>query len=321
MILVIGAGLTGAIVAHRLATLGHSVAVFDAQSAAKGATRLTAGLVLADPHPDNNNDTTYGMDRLAQLAMSQQVGVRRMKASIAISDTEPFATSIRIIDTQPALVMSLGALTSALLKHSNITLRENIEIQQIEHADGVLHVLGNGYTVQADHVILATGAYGGLLAPEISPFLDIGRSTTWISRPLEKKFNLTLPLLIENGKMSVAQTHDQRVRINVWHSAAEQNAILAQQSQNPDEHAPANLINAPTEDAQRFLRRFLRELNNETESYQSGMVVSTRDNAPIVGNSDRMPGLIYAIPPHVYGPAWTPIMAEWVEGLITSPTS
>ncbi|MCW1967489.1 MAG: FAD-binding oxidoreductase [Anaerolineae bacterium] len=320
MILVIGAGLTGAMIAHRLANLGHSVAVFDAQTAAKGATRLTAGLVLADPSPDNNGDTTYGMDRLAQLAMSHQVGVRRMKASIAISDTQPFATTIRIIDTQPALVMSLDTLARALLNHNNITLRENIEIQQIEQVDGRLNVLGNGYTVQADHVVLATGAYSGLLAPEISPFLDIGRSVTWISKPLDKKFNLTLPLIIENGKMSVAQTQDQRVRINVWHSAAEQNAILAQQSENPDESTSVNLVNAPNEDVRRFLRRFLREINNENESHQNGMVVSTRDNAPIVGNSDHIPGLIYAIPPHVYGPAWTPIMAEWVEGLITAPS-
>ena len=312
-ILVIGAGLTGAMIAHRLATSGKNVAVFDAQSATQGATRLSVGLVMADPAPQHNSDTVYGMDRLAQLAMSHQVAVRRMKASIAVSESQPFATSIRIVDTQPALLMPINTLTSALLAHENIVLRENIEIQQIEIDDGVLHVLGNGYTVRAQHVIFATGAYSGLLAPEISPFLNIGRSASWVSRPLDKKFNITLPMLIEGGKMMVAQSTDQRVRINVWHSTTEASHAPVQADQSiPEDNRP----NEPAEDVQRFLRRFLRELVNETEAHQSGVVVTTRDHAPIVGGSDRLPGVIYAIPPNVYGPAWTPIMAEWVEALI-----
>jgi glycine/D-amino acid oxidase-like deaminating enzyme len=312
--LVIGAGLTGAMIAHRLALAGNKVDVFDAQQAGQGTTRLSSWLIMPDPNSANLEDTTRGVDRLFQLAMTHQIRAHRVSAQIAQSHTQPFGLNVEIVGTQSAILMSPTDLTLALLAHPNITLHNNVEFQQIEHANDELYVFGNGYSVTAQKIVVACGAFTGMLIPEAATAMHICQSACWVSRPIDKKFNLLLPLMIESGRMTLAKTHDQRVRMSTFVPHTDQN--LAEYEDDDMMVGGENVYDDPVEDGQRFLKRYLRELMYDTEEWHVGVSVSTPDNTPLVAGVDHLPGVVYAVVPNVYGAAWSPIVAEWVETML-----
>jgi glycine/D-amino acid oxidase-like deaminating enzyme len=67
-VIVIGAGLTGALIAARLAEQGMRVQVLDAHKAGHGATRHGLGLVTPDPQPAHFARTRQSGEQLKQIA-------------------------------------------------------------------------------------------------------------------------------------------------------------------------------------------------------------------------------------------------------------
>ena len=77
-VLVIGAGLVGAMVAYHLASHGRRVVVLEAQKIAQGATRRAIGLATPQLSTDSVrvSDTLHGVDAITRLAMHLKVPAR-----------------------------------------------------------------------------------------------------------------------------------------------------------------------------------------------------------------------------------------------------
>lgn len=67
-VLVVGAGLTGAMIAAQLAERGARVGVVDAQRVGHGATARALGVAAPDPSSPHFAETARGMDLLRALA-------------------------------------------------------------------------------------------------------------------------------------------------------------------------------------------------------------------------------------------------------------
>jgi glycine/D-amino acid oxidase-like deaminating enzyme len=331
-VLVVGAGLIGATIAHQLATRGQRVAVVDAQKAADGATKRALGLATPHLSPEHVADTVRGVDALSALAMQLRVPARAVRVLHLASkpaDTDALREVYQTLrggrprliwesrpDAIPAgysggivahnsILLDIPALVVQLLQHPRITLRENAEVQALEGQGGVLTALAQGYTVRARAIVLATNAYAGLLSPYLADAVQVVRGAVWTSRPLNREAVIMervlravpMPLLIDRTHLSVAQTLDSRLRINAWHW---------------DHQTDYD----PGQDIQRFLRAQLPELLDYTEAWQTGVMTVTRDSAPLVGKLAGNGTVLYALGAGMYGPAWAPIIAERIAQML-----
>ena len=75
-VLVIGAGLIGAMIAQQLANGGRRVAVVDAQKIAQSATRRAIGIATPYLTPAHVADTARGVDIITNLALRLVVSPR-----------------------------------------------------------------------------------------------------------------------------------------------------------------------------------------------------------------------------------------------------
>jgi tRNA 5-methylaminomethyl-2-thiouridine biosynthesis bifunctional protein len=181
-IIVVGAGLAGAAVAHALAMRGCEVTVLDAQSAASPRALSTtsapsAGLPVAlmAPHHSAGNSAISQLSRLGVAATAQAAG----KLLTAGQDWQPCGAVQRAgkLAAQPrwygdAAWVKPAALVAAWLAHPRMTLLAGTPVQRIGRAQPsgagwqALDVQGR-VMAQADAMVLANAyaaqaLWGGL---------------------------------------------------------------------------------------------------------------------------------------------------------------
>ncbi|HEY3290785.1 MAG TPA: FAD-dependent oxidoreductase [Anaerolineae bacterium] len=330
-ILVIGAGLVGAMIAYQLANGGRHVAVVDAMKAGQSATRRAIGLATPLLSREHIADTTRGVDILTNLAVHLAVSPRACRVMHLASkpaDTEALhAMCDALPDNHRALAwiegpgslvpagytgglvaqnsvqIDLDVLTLHLLQHPNITLYEDIEILALNANPGHLTAIAAGYSVRANAIVLATNAYAGLLSPYLGDALHLVRSVTWTSKPLDSNQRLLelmlqavpMPLVIDHGRLVLSQTRDWRLRIYARKSTVRSD--------------PAAAITD-------YLHEHLPELMAHSEDWCSGVTSTTPDSAPLVGRLANDTLVLYALGAGMNGPAWAPIMAERIQQLV-----
>jgi glycine/D-amino acid oxidase-like deaminating enzyme len=329
---VIGAGLVGAMVAYHLASDGRRVAVLDAQRVGQGATSRAIGLATPQLAPPALPDTLRGVDALTTLAMrlnlsprscrvmhlaTQQAGVDALRGRAeSFSGDRPRLLWETHADALPegftgglvagySVLFDIVELTNKLLEHPRIIIRENAEVQAFEHRGARVLVLAQGYTLQCAALVLATNAYAGLLSPYLADAVQVARGYTWLSRPLGDEPDLEeqvqkavcMPLMIDDGRMLAALGLDNRLRISAW---------------RPTSDADAD----PAEDVQGFLHDRLPDLLDHIQECRSGMTVVMPDGMPLVGKLAGDGAVYYALGAGHYGPAWAPIIAERISGML-----
>jgi glycine/D-amino acid oxidase-like deaminating enzyme len=88
------------------------------------------------------------------------------------------------------VLFDIAGLTKKLLEHPRIIVRENAEVQALEHRGARVLVLAQGYTLQCAALVLATNADGGLLSPYLADAAQAAHGYTWLSRPLSDQPDL-----------------------------------------------------------------------------------------------------------------------------------
>ncbi len=328
--LVVGAGLVGAFIANALAVGGLRVSVVDAQRTAQAATRRAVGLATPSPTREHLADTLRGVEAVSSTALRLGVASRACRvvhtaSSVAGTDalhalydelkgtrpkltweTEGGAVPARYsggLVVHNSVLIDLEALTARLMRHPNISVHENIEIQSLEWRGGQLRALAAGYSIDTDAVVLATNAYAGLLSPYLADAARIVRSVTWTSKPLsdapalfQQVLQVTpMPLIVDQAQLIVAQTLDGRLRIAAWH---------------------ADNRGDPAGDIAQFLHTHLPALAAHTADWHTGVTAFAPDGVPLVDRLEAGGTVVYALGAGAYGPAWAPLMAERAARLL-----
>lgn len=326
-VLVIGAGVTGAVIASSLAEAGMNVAVMEALTVGSGATRRALGLATLDPRSSHFADTSRGLSLLKQLAERRGVTMQSTPA-LHLGTTPERETALRemagahsdahvewITDTRrlpdgfaggllahDSALFDLDLLLMRLLQHPNITVHQRIEAIDLQFSKGNTVVLSQGYTVHAPRVVLATNAYAGLLSPYLSESVHIARGMVFTSHPLNgaaaaghTATSQYLPLIVNDASLMLTPARDARIRAAAW------------LWENSDAD-PYFLLRA-------FLRRLDGDLSQQAAQWNAGVTTVTEDGAPLVGRLAGEGAVMYALGLGPFGLAWAPIVAERIAAL------
>ncbi len=207
-VIVVGAGLTGALVASTLAEEGLQVVVLEATQALGGTVRRQPSLaLLGTPEPFAELQrqqgeafaqtlwklTSENLTRLEDLL--EQVGLEaRRTGSLRLASNgtqaqvfresaaqladQGYAVSIEddnqdedlvALSTSDDLIFEPGALARELLAHENIIVTLDAEVQALKRrASGAIGVWAHRRYLWSDKVILANGIHATRLRPELA---------------------------------------------------------------------------------------------------------------------------------------------------------
>ncbi len=331
-VIVVGAGLVGALSAWRLAEEGQHVTVLEATKAVGGTSVQGAGVAfLGAPQPYATLAQDQGTERAAevwdltqenlallhQLAQQlnieiEQTGSLRLtdrsadamiyknsvtqlksigiKATLEDASEEGFLVGIR---TQEDLTFNPHALIQALLDHPRIDIQTQTEVQQLKYRDETLVVWARKHYDHAKTVILAGGAYGLGLCPNIQTLVypQVIQVIDLQSRP-----TTTTPLILNNGRV-VAQSRGDIWRIVAWPEKSSQGWQMLTKAAN-------TLCRDP-----------------EVHRRWSGWVAQTTDGLPIIGELPTLPGTYAITGLGPWGLSWAFVAVEQLVGLLQQATS
>ncbi len=332
-VLVIGAGILGALIARQFAENGLNVSVVDAQAIGSGATRHAPGLATPSLQRAHRQQTMRGVQMLAGLAQQHHLKPRLVGALHVASrpddadalrglvaelqadgldatwETDPsvvpagFGGGLRIANS---MLIDPVLLTTRLLQQPNILVKQHVEIQKLERVHRHVMALAPGYSVRAGAVVLATGAYTGLLSPYLADSMQVVRGSVWRSQPQPKAMACaSAPVVVDGGRLVATQTADMRVWVGAWRW----------NSRSTDD---------PAHDARAYLNRHMPDLLAETELWMSAVGITSHDGSPLIGslsgNQRSSAGnVFYALAPGRFGLAWAPVIAEQVIDLALRP--
>jgi glycine/D-amino acid oxidase-like deaminating enzyme len=327
-VLVIGAGVTGAVIASTLADAGLRVAVMEALNVGSGATRRALGVVTIDPREAHFADTARGLSLLRQMAErrgvmlqttpalhlatspEREAALRQMASAHSDSHLEWLADTRRLPDgfaggllAHDSALVDLDLLVMRLLQHPNITVRQGAEAIELGFHKGRTWALAQGFTVPAQRVVLATNAYSGLLSPYLSESVRMARGMVFTSHPLndhvpghaQSALQQTLPILVNDASLMLAPARDSRVKAAAW----------AWEGGDAD---PYFMLRG-------FLRRLGGDLSQQAAQWNAGVTTVTDDGAPLVGQLAGEGNVLYALGLGPFGLAWAPIVAERIAAL------
>jgi glycine/D-amino acid oxidase-like deaminating enzyme len=320
-VLVIGAGITGAMIAFELANQGARVAVVDAQQAGGGATRRALSLATPILTPEHFGDTARSVSRLAVI--SAQNGVIPTNTSVlhvpgTSARVEALHTRFVELNAHPAQVswetdphtlpggyevgvivrncvmLDAHALCLKLLAHKQIRLREKVEITDVRLHRGSMHALAAGTTVRAGAVVLATNAAVGLFSKQLAANIRLSHGSQFVSKP--GPVNRCLPLIIDGGRVNVVHGKDGRTQVAAWQ--------------------PAGSGINPATDLSAWMKSREPALAEQTESTAQAVLSTTEDGAPFVDRLDGDGNVFFAVGLGVFGLAWTALVAEAMAELV-----
>jgi glycine/D-amino acid oxidase-like deaminating enzyme len=326
-VLVIGAGVTGAVIASTLADAGMRVAVIEALSVGSGATRRALGVATLDPREAHVAETARGLSLLKQMAerkgvMTQstpalhlgttperEAALRQVASAHSDSHLEWLSDTRRLPDgfaggllAHDSAMIDLDLLVMRLLQHPNITVRQQAEAFELQSRTEKTYVQCQGYTVPAARVVLATNAYSGLLSPYLSESVRIARGMVFTSHPLNgdakggpAAAQYSMPMLVNDASLMLAPARESRIKAAAW----------MWEDGTAD---PYFVLRA-------FLRRLDGDLSQQAAQWNAGVTTATDDGAPLVGKLAGDGNVMYALGLGPFGLAWAPIVAERIAAL------
>ncbi len=322
-VLVVGAGLTGAMIASHMAESGLSVGVVDAQRVGQGATSRAIGLATLDPSAAHFDQTARGMDLLRAIADRHRVRLQSCSTLHLSSTVDGMAALQRVAADHPALrlewvstvdmlprgftggllvhdgaLVDMDRLVTRLLQHPRIIVKQNVEITRLEAREGKTYALGREYSLAAKCVVLATNAYVGMLSPYLAESVRVARSAVFVSHPLRDgtATKYAMPAVIDGGQMMIAPAGEGRIKAAAW---------------QPDGNSadPYDILRA-------FLKRTDAHLAEQAEHWTTSVTTLTNDGAPFVGKLDTDGNVFYALGLGAFGLAWSPVIAGQVASLV-----
>ncbi len=335
-VVVVGAGLAGALIARRLAEENVSVAVLEADTPARGATARGLGLaLLGTPEPyarlverlgataardlwaltrENLNLLTATAERLEQPVAT--VG------SLRITDSSAEATLVQqsamllaeagfdatledatdlgfLIGVQTAgdLAFDPPALTHALLNHPGVVVQSHTTVQQIIPREDDLEIWARKHFIRTKAVVLTAGAHVVHLNPGLSAQL-VPLMVHSAAMPAAE--NLATPLVLHDGQV-IAYAQNATWQLNAW-------------------------TPAPDVEAWTLLSETAQQLAPDAQLHRrdTTWVAYSRDGLPIVGELPRLPRVYTLSGLGPWGWSWIFTAAEHLLALMlhdTPPTS
>ncbi|MCS6849478.1 MAG: FAD-dependent oxidoreductase [Anaerolineae bacterium] len=325
-VLVIGAGLTGAMIAAHLADRNMRVGVVDAQRVGQAATRRALGLATLSPHPAHIRETKHGLERLKRLtaqhgALLQSCSVmhlatspERQRALRQLAEAAPDAglewtTQADLLPAgfdggllvHDSALVDVDLLLVRLLRHPHIAVRQHAEVFRLESAGEVTYALCKDLTITAHCVVLATNVYVGLISPYLADSVRGARGAVWSSQPLHAgapgHLYLGMPLLFDDARLALMPGKDGKLHGAAW--------LWRERDVDKD----------PSEELRRFLKRFGLGKPEQTSQWSTGVTTTTDDGAPRFGRLDVEGNVLYALGLGTYGLSWAPIVAERIAAL------
>lgn len=331
-VIVIGAGLVGAMIARQLAQSSLRVIIVDALRPGEGATRRSIGLAAPSLDPALTPDTLQGAHAIAALADELGVPYRQTRV-LHLSESARGADALRAkagalasaglharwessplvvpngfgggLSVAPAVTLDLRSLVAALLTpqadHGRLTLLQDVHVHSLSNERGVMWALCDGFTLSARTIVLATNVYAGLLSAYVAESTHVARGVTWVSRPLAHASHgalRTLPLCVDDGRLLASAESSGRLRISAW----------AWDSESARD---------PGEEIRRFIKDRAPELMDETEAWMTVATTAAFDHAPLVGKPDSGAAVVYAVAGGLHGLAFAPSMAERAAALVS----
>ena len=345
-VVVIGAGVIGAAITHELVSRGASVMLLDCRGAGLGSTHAAAGMLV--PYLEG-----FGRPLLPLAARSLDmydafvdrvsgdaglpIGYRRtgsLQAAVAgetLDELEHVAAAARaagvdceLLDgdaarqAEPQLTQAVtaglfmkshgfvvpgdlsGALIAAAIKHG-ASVRVPVRARRITWRDGCLRVHADAHpAVTAQHVVVAAGSWSGSIEIDGVPPLPI--------RPIR-------------GQLLQLATAAPALNRIVWGSRC----YLVPAS------STSILVGATVEDAgfdERTTVLGVRDLLDSAVELvpalsdatfvgaRAGLRPTTPDEMPMIGRSNKVPGLLYATGHYRNGVLLAPFTARAVAGLV-----
>jgi len=303
-VIVVGAGLAGALIASTLAAEGLQVVILEASESSGGTIRRQPGLaLLGTPTPFTELITQLGQDpahtlweltsdNLVRLEIlldqnnvtAQKLGSLRLAADPDESDA--FRESVRqlqtygfnvdleddnrygdlvAISTHDDIVFNPQDLIHKLLDHENIIVELGVEAHTTKRrADGSIAVWAHQRYLWADQVIFANGIHATRLNSQLSRNLHPLCIHTIVFENIE---TLNRPLVLDNGRICFLPYGD-RAYLTGW--SREEQDSLSRLSSVADQLCPEALVH----------RRF------------TSWIASSADYFPIVGQLEE-PGVYF----------------------------
>ena len=347
---VVGAGVMGLALAWRLATAGCAVDVFDQGQSGQGASRAAAGMLAACAEAEPGEDHLLGLNRASQALWPAFAAELEQAAGFSV-DLRPEGTIVLALNAddaarlrhliafqqglglpvewlngaevrrrEPHLATKLAGavwcpedhqvdnrLVAAALKvaaqAAGAVLHEQSPVQQVVTADGRARgVLVNGVRHGADVVVLAAGAWsrgvtiapaaplpvrpvkGQMLALQMDPAAPILNYVIWAPG--------TYLMPRKDGRLIVGATVEEK-GFNPDLTAGGQLALLT--------HAWRAL---PTIEELSIIEQWV------------GFRPGSRDDAPILGASAEVEGLIFATGHHRNGILLLPVTTQAITALV-----
>ncbi len=237
-VIVVGAGLTGALIAATLAEEGLHVVVLEAATSLAGTVRRQPGLaLLGTPEPfmqlmehvgEELAHTLWELtsENLVRLEIlldrvgvpAQKTGSLRLAADAAQSELyrtstarlEAYGYTVKLEDdnrygdqvairTSDDLLFEPGVLVSRLLDHDNIILELDAEVQKVKERPGDgMAVFAHQRYLWADKIVIANGIHATRLSPQLADALRPGHIHTLA---LDQATTLDQPLVLDNGRI------------------------------------------------------------------------------------------------------------------------
>ena len=237
-VIVVGAGLTGALIASTLAEEGLRVVVLEAATSLAGTLRRQPGLaLLGTPEPfiqlmerlgEELAHTLWELtsENLVRLEIlldragipAQKTGSLRLAGDGAQSEifresaarlgTYGYAAELEddsrygdqvAISTADDLLFEPAALVSRLLDHDNIILELDAEVHKVKERPGDgIAVFAHKRFLWAEKVVFANGIHATRLCPELSQVLHPGNIHTLV---FENTKTLARPLILDTGRI------------------------------------------------------------------------------------------------------------------------
>jgi len=304
-VIVVGAGLAGAMIASTLAAEGLQVVVLEASESLGGAIRRQPGLaLLGTPAPfteliaqlgrdlahtlweltsdnlvrleillDQNNVTTQKLGSLRLAADPDESdafreSVQQLKTygfSVDLEDDNRYGDLVAI-STNDDIVFNPQDLISKLLDHENIIVELGAEAHTTKRrADGSIAVWAHRRYLWADKVIFANGIHAARLNNQLSRSLHPMCIHTIVFENIK---TLNRPLVLDNGRMCFLPYGD-RAYLTGW--SREEQDSLSRLSSVADQLCPGALVHG----------RF------------TTWIAYSHDHFPIVGQLDEEPGVYF----------------------------
>jgi len=304
-VIVVGAGLAGALIASTLAAEGLQIVVLEASESSGGTIRRQPGMaLLGTPTPfskliaqmgkdpahtlweltsdnlvrleillDQNSVTTQKLGSLRLAADSDESdafreSVQQLRSygfSVDLEDDDRYGDLVAI-STRDDIVFNPQDLICRLLDHENIIVELGVEAHATKRrVDGSIAVWAHQHYLWADKVIFANGIHATRLDNQLSQYLHPMCLHTIVFENIK---TLSRPLILDTGRVCFLPYGD-RAYLTGW--SREEQDSLSRLSSVADQLCPGALVHG----------RF------------TTWIASSHDQFPVVGQLEEEPGVYF----------------------------